>query len=212
MRSPKYNDVFWGVCEFLMYANEKARQEFLERVEKQLSTPGRVEESNLKNADLTFAVDFSDNLYELGDGFVYIWVAEDGKIFYIGCGDSARVCNVYNRVPAFTERCDGATVYVLGSHCRKDLALTLETLCIYYAQLQGCELVNSSKKLSDYEVRYFMAKERSISVKDTPSLLRKYEQYCEYRQEYPEVVESLEKLFSSCLAKEISKTAEQVAI
>lgn len=203
MRSPTYSDVFFDCCDFLANAGGEARKEFFARVNENINKPRLLTENNLRKASLEFSVDFSDDLYRLGDGYVYAYITNDGELFYIGCGQSDRVCNIYSRSENFKAMYElGASAYVLASNLHKINAEEIETLCVWIAQLEGCLLENSSKMLSNFELRYFHAKEKGLEIKKNSEIEKKWDKYEDLLFEYKEVADSFLSLMFICLDKE----------
>lgn len=202
MRSPSYDETYWKCCDFLIEAGEVARKEFLENVNKRINKPDLMTEHNLRNASLMFSVDFSNDLYKLGDGYVYAYITNNGELFYIGCGQSDRVCNIHNRSESFKAIYKlGACPYVLASRVHKTCAEDIETLCIWVAQMNGCMLENSSKALSNFELRCFLAKQKGSEIEFNSDIENKWFKYENLMFEYKEVTEMLQHLFTICLDK-----------
>lgn len=203
MRSPYFSEVFSICCDFLNEAGDEARKEFFEKVNKAIRGYYRVRENDFRKASFDFSVDFSNDLYSLGDGYVYAYITNDGELFYIGCGQHDRVCNIYSRSDEFKEIYEkGASPFVIASRVYKTKAEEIETLCIWVAQMNGCVLKNERKTLSDFELKCFLAKEKGKEIKMTPCVEEKWEQYENLKIEYEEVFENLEQLLIVCLDKE----------
>lgn len=204
MRSPYYSDVYWNCCEFLLNASEEARKEFFARVNKRINKPDLVTENDLRKASLEFSIDFSNNLYRLGDGFVYAYITDAGELFYIGCGQSDRVCNTHSRSEDFKAVHNDWKCYpfVLASNVYKANAEEIETLCIWLAQMNGCVLENSKKTLNSLELKHFLLKEKGADIKLKDCVAKKWEQYEELKADYEDVVASFMRLLYVCLDKE----------
>lgn len=204
MRSPTYSDVFWDCCEFLSNAGEEARKEFFARVNENISKPRLLTENNLRKASLEFSVDFSNDLYRLGDGYVYAYTTDEGELFYVGCGQSDRVCNKYSRSEDFKAFYGDWKCYpfVLASRVYKTNAEEIETLCIWLAQMNGCILKNTQKVLNSFELKCFFQKEKGANIKLDNCVAKKWEQYENLKTEYEEVAEAFLRLLYVCLDKE----------
>lgn len=208
MRSPRYDEAYWMCHDFLVEASEDARAAFVKRLFEDLEKPRIYTQHSLRNANLDFSVDYSNDLWKLGDGYVYAYITDKGELFYVGCGQSDRVCNVHSRSKNFKAvYALGASAYVLASHLYKINAEELETLCVWIAQMNGCMLENSSKMLSGFELKYFLSRERGTEVKINAETEKKWNYYEDLKLEYDSVVVKFQRLLALCLdEKEFSKT------
>ena len=211
MRSPSYSDVYWDCTSFLSNASVKARKKFFEEISQYLEKPNAYKANHLKKANLKFSIDYSSDLLTLGDGYVYAYVTDEGNLFYIGCGQVDRVCNVYSRSKNFKAMYElGANAYVLASNVYKTNADEIETLLIWVAQMNGCMLENSSKMLSNFELRCFLAKQKGSEIQFNSDIEEKWFKYENLMLEYKEVAESLQRLLTICLdEKEFQKITQQ---
>lgn len=202
MRSPKYSEVFWDCVLFLRNANTEARDNFFMEVKERLKIPDVCTVNDLRKASLAFSIDFSGDLLQLGDGYVYAYITNDGELFYIGCGQSNRVCNVHSRSKGFKAMHElGANAYVLASNVYKTKADEIETLLIWVAQMNGCMLENSDKILSNFELRCFLAKQKDREIKFNSDIEDKWFKYENLMLDYKEVADSLQHLLTICLDK-----------
>lgn len=153
-----------------------AGQEVRGNVLKKLNeTPLPAYPCHFKYENTTFCVDWSNHAWELGDCCVYAWVDDDEGIYYIGSGSTWRPSNTNDRTAKFKEiyAKGNSQVYIICIHVDKNVALSMEKLCIYQAQLKHCHLVNERDLLK----------------------AEKEHEYMELRNHYPEVLEAFDKLY-----------------
>jgi hypothetical protein len=104
----------------------------------------------------------------------------------------------------------GANAYVLASNVYKTNADEIETLLIWVAQMNGCMLENSSKMLSNFELRCFLAKQKGSEIQFNSDIEEKWFKYENLMLEYKEVAESLQRLLTICLnEKEFQKILDE---
>lgn len=211
---PKYNDLLNEMSMWWRCAGEKARAQFMEELSARTHLPGSAPglRSVYSKLNMDFSVDFSDDVYSLGDHFVYAWVTKKGQLFYIGCGDLSRCCNFTSRDINFktTYQVNDCKPYILCANIDKDLAFELETLCIWVTRVKGFRLHNKSKQLCEAEVNYFAKRKSNLPVDNSLKYERKYQRYVELIEQYPDVVVALKRLLSHCLDLCLSETNDPI--
>lgn len=168
---------YWWLC-----AGQELRNELLERLNK-VHLPMYPAAFSKENID--FCLDYSNRMWELGDGCVYVWVDDDEGIYYIGSGDTSRAGNTINRTDEFKaiNNRENSVVYILCVNVDKDISLEMEKLCIYQAQLNHCPLVNTQWTLTQSD----MCKINGIVDGE--------HEYFKLKAEYPEIADAFDELY-----------------
>lgn len=174
-------------------ANSNVRDKIIDELRK-IPLP----QHTVSKADCRFAVDYCDRMYELGDSCVYAWVNENCEIIYIGCGDITRATQPLNRNADFEKRYRDENVkpFILCFNVDKEIALRMETLCIWQAQIKGWKLENKSKRLKTHELMALRENQQDSKI---------VEKYSDMIDEFPDIVESFDALSSFCLDTVLSE-------
>lgn len=179
-------DMVWDLKVWWRHASVEARNNIIDELQKE-PLPSSV----IPKADCRFAVDYSNEVYILGDGCVYAWTTERGEVIYIGCGDPIRATTVSGRNDGFTTRYENERIkpFILCINVDKEIAYNIETLCIWKAQVDGWQLENKAKTLSAGEV---------LALREGRENVRIFDAYEELNGLYPEMVDAFDKFSSYC--------------
>lgn len=189
-----YQKAVWSAEEFLRYASPEARDKFLDKIQKQERENFEdVFEQHGVRCDLS--VDWSNDVYCVGNGFVYCWANKTDGVFYIGCGSHGRVYNKHGRSEEFKRRLDGTEqAFVLMKRVDYKEALEIEKLCIRHAQVIGCNLVNKDHMMSESDIRKMRIclNEKEDLVNE--ELKNEFYWYEEEKYRLGEIVDALDKV------------------
>lgn len=187
-----YDKVWLPFCDWYMNLGAEARQEVLNRL-AEVRLPGT---PGWGKCDTTFMVDYSNRIYDAGRQVVYAWVTERGEIFYIGRGTQERALNIHSRSKEFLSKIDSARckVYILCAWAKESVADDIETMLIYHALERGLHLQNHRKLLQPVEVECL--RRTGIPHRDC--------QYPYWIEEYSDVLNAFDSLFSHCLDSMLS--------
>ena len=139
------------VTEWLRYAGPNARKEFSELVHKTDYDRKEKMENYLQNGYVfDFAVDHSDVMYKAGRFLVYLFVDEEGEIYYVGMGDECRIMSKKNRNKKFLEHYTkhNSKIVILSKWSTRKIALEIEKMAILRCQIKGFRLTNIQGLLS----------------------------------------------------------------
>lgn len=167
---------FYGDNDFRHWygcLGERGREEF----QKWLSSISVARPDNDSNINYDYCECYCDDIVQAGDKMVYVYTSELGIPFYVGYGSWSRPLDITTREQEFKEMIDGKVCRIFGivSNMRDDAALDVETLCIWELLRRGWKLCNKSK----------------ISIDE--------DKYKELREEYPIVLDNLNKMTSSAM-------------
>lgn len=181
--------------EWWAIAGPEARKRMMLEVDGDSRWKNNIQFTCSYGYDWSYAVDYSDDFYRLGDSFVYLYVSRSFQIYYVGMGNRERIMNRKRRNKAFLNRFSetDSKVVILAKWVDRNLALDIETLLIWEAQAKGYDLTNSSKTLSALEI------EQLKFIQSESDLSEFQEHYVQLRHEYPEIVAAFEKLNTNCL-------------
>lgn len=194
-----YNEIDWFglssmVTNWMRYAGAKARKDFMDEVRKTDYDMRAVVENDLeKGYVFNFAVDHSDELYEVGQFLVYLFVDSNGDIYYVGMGNETRIMDKKNRNQNFLKRyqsCDSKIV-ILSKWSTRKIALEVEKMAIWKCQMDGYNLTNEKDMLSPkgiYELRHL-----SEDFNDDTALQREYRNLIERHKKELTVLDEIEK-------------------
>ena len=189
-----FRDIVWDLKVWWRHASTEVRNNIIDELQRE-PLPSSV----IPKADCRFVVDYSNEVYVLGDGCVYAWTTESGEIIYIGCGDPVRATTVSGRNDGFNARYENERIkpFILCVNIDREIAYDIETLCIWKAQVDGWQLENKAKVLSFGEVMALREKKST----------RIFEAYEELNGLYPEVANAFDAFSSYC--KEVMTSAEK---
>lgn len=192
-----YKEMDYGALEqelssWLSHAGPNARREFMKEVDSRTHDHlSRFEERLEKGYITNLAADYSDSYTQTGDCFVYMFVDNNGEIYYVGMGDETRFQYPYGRSKEFDERYkkSKSKVILAAKWCTRAMAAEIERLVIWKCQLSGFRLVNKSEMLSSkelYELRHL-----SEDLNKETNLQSKYRWM---KEDYPEVLSAFDKI------------------
>ena len=187
-----YDKVWWPFRDWYANLGLEARQELLNQL-SEIRLPGV---PGWGKCDTSFMVDYSNRLYDAGKQVVYVWVTERCEIFYIGRGTQDRALNIHSRSKEFLSKIDStrSKVYILCAWAKESVADDIETMLIYHALEKGLHLQNRSKLLQPIEVECL--KRTGVPYKDC--------KYPDWIEEYSDVLNAFDSLFSYCLTSLLS--------
>lgn len=112
--------------------------------------------------------EYAVDLEQGGNRCVYAWAGPGVGIFYIGCGDYKRASDLYTRSDGFKDfnAHTKGVPYILASNVGDECVYDLETMCIQYAQMSGCKLINKAKLLSSRQLQLFQAGNFGYAIDD----------------------------------------------
>ena len=197
----EYYTMYWEAAGWWRYAGAEARKSFID----ELNECGILYESAgwksySRKVEMKFAVDYSNIPERVGCVCVYVYATLRGEIFYIGEGDIGRACTINNRSATFQMRAkeNGYRAFLLCLGTRKEIARKIETMCIYRAQIKGCQLFNTVKTLNPTEVECFAEKEKDHGRYFSEEVEQKYKQYQDYKTRYLDILNAFDELTKFC--------------
>lgn len=166
-------------------ASDECRQEFI----NELNASGKRHDP-WYSVDKKFGFDYCNSIDLLGDSCVYAWVTDDGEIVYIGCGNSTRASNFTCRSSEFKDKLRNKPMksFLICFNVHQKHALQIETMCIWRCQLLHHSLINKAKTLTQHEI---------LAVSGGYEC-GKSEEYAELQKEYPDALNSLNRLLEYC--------------
>lgn len=191
---------YWETQEIFKWwwrgAGEDVRKEIINELNK-IPVPS----SEVYKCDSRFSTDYCNNQYLCGHYHVYAWVSKKCRITYIGYGSSYRAATLHGRNESFRSESDinEMKVFILCANVNERDAQDIETLCIWRAMLSGWSLTNKSKTLTQHQLLELRADKEKSKVN---------EYYQRLIDDYPEVVESYDRLNSYCLDMVLSEDSE----
>lgn len=151
----EFDKLYWEMQQWWVCASDEARNNFIHKLNQERSpSPSPVYETDNRQVDYSYCVDFSNDMYRLGKKIVYIYAKPNGIPFYVGMGDPYRPFNIYNRSDDFLSEFDKsqkAKVFIITVNASNSVASEIETLCIWLMIEKSWSLCNSAKTNIDYD-------------------------------------------------------------
>lgn len=155
------------VTDWMRYAGPNARKDFMDLVRSTDYNRKAAVENDLGDGYvLDFAVDHSDVMYEVGQFLVYLFIDNNGDIYYVGMGNEQRIMDKKNRNNEFLEHYTkhNSKIVILSKWSTRKIALEIEKMAIWKCQMDGFRLTNIKEILSSkqlYELRHIPENEEN---------------------------------------------------
>jgi hypothetical protein len=201
--SPNVTDFLQDLKYWYSVAGNKARHELLRELQDIPIRSDNVDEHRLgEGYDFSFAIDFSNDFYRLGRCYVYAFVTESGLLYYIGEGDFSRIYNPHRENIQFQDMYEKnhSKIFILAKGLDKETAQNIETLLIWEAQMAGCSLTNTAKKLTEVELQELRLDLSQSLITD------RYHTLCD---DFAEVLATFKKFRVECLKVALSSQDEK---
>ncbi len=185
-----YADMKYPFERWWRHASQSVREEIIADLQKV-----RLPEGDIYGTNCKFAVNYSDRIWELGEACVYALVSKDYDILYIGCGDAYRPHTIMgrNREIEVRYKSGGIEPYIICLNVDKEVALKIETFCIWKAQFYGWKITNKAKLLSEKDI---------ISLRCCCDSSEAFRKYLKMAEEHADVAKAFDDLSYYCLQKQ----------
>nr|DAO82505.1 MAG TPA: GIY-YIG nuclease superfamily protein [Caudoviricetes sp.] len=180
------------VTDWMRYAGPNARKDFMDLVRSTDYNRRAAIENDLGDGYvLDFAVDHSDIMNEVGQFLVYLFIDNNGEIYYVGMGNEQRIMDKKSRNNDFLKHYmkHNSKIVILSKWSTRKIALKIEKMAIWICQMNGFRLTNIKEVLSPkqlYELRHIPENKENET-----------ETQYEYRQltrEFSEEVKALDRI------------------
>lgn len=168
MENLDFDKLSWQITDWWSCASDKARNELIKLLNDRCRHKPIISRcwSDDPPADMRFCIDYSDDMYRVGDRCVYMWVTDDCVPFYVGYGYGNRAIEVHSRSKGFEKvfsKSEFCKVFIIANFVRPEIAQEIETLCIWRMVERGWDLKNDQKTMVD-EDKYNDLKENYSNV------------------------------------------------